>query len=72
MRCEYALNDAASQLERAVASLRYAVTGCGDDLKKFCGNVEVGEGRLLTCLDENEKKVSGRCKQALKDEGLNQ
>ncbi len=71
-RCEFALYDASAQLERAIASLRYAVSECADDLEKYCADVEVGEGRLLACLDSNEKSVSTRCKQALKDVGLNQ
>jgi hypothetical protein len=69
-QCEYALFDAAAQLERAVAALAYLVNECGDDLDKHCSGVPAGEGRLLDCLDKNEKKVSRRCKQALKDTGL--
>lgn len=69
-QCEYALFDAAAQLERAVAALAYLVNECGDDLEKYCAGVPAGEGRLLDCLNQNEKKVSRRCKQALKDTGL--
>ena len=69
-RCEYALYDAASQLERAVAALSYAVNECSSDLKQYCGKVAAGEGRLLQCIEKNEAKVSKRCKQALKDVGL--
>jgi hypothetical protein len=69
-QCEYALFDAAAQLERAVAALAYLVNECGDDLEKFCVGVQVGEGRLLDCLNKEEKEVSNRCKQALKDTGL--
>lgn len=69
-QCEYALFDAAAQLERAVATLTYLVNECGDDLEKYCVDVPAGEGRLLDCLNKNEKKVSSRCKQALKDTGL--
>jgi len=69
-RCEYALYDAASQLERAVAALSYAVNECSADLKQYCGSVAAGEGRLLQCLEKNDPKVSNRCKQALKDVGL--
>ena len=69
-QCEYALYDAAAQLERAVAALAYLVNECGDDLDKYCADVQAGEGRLLDCLNQNEKKVSRRCKQALKDTGL--
>ena len=69
-QCEYALFDAASQLERAVSALSYVANECGDDLDALCADVPAGEGRLLDCLDKNEKKVSSRCKQALKDTNL--
>ncbi len=69
-RCEYALYDAASRLERAVAALSYAVNECSGDLKQYCSGVVSGEGRLLECLQKNDDKVSNRCKQARKDVGL--
>jgi len=69
-RCEYALYDAAAQLEKAVNALKYAATQCKDDLKAFCSQVQPGEGRMLQCLDKNSAKVSSNCKQALKDTGL--
>lgn len=68
--CEYALYDAAVQLERAVAALSYVANECADDLDKFCEAVEVGEGRLVNCLNQHEKEVSKRCNKALKDVGL--
>ena len=69
-QCEYALFDAAAQLERAIAELTYLANECGNDLEKLCVDIPAGEGRLLNCLNKNEKKVSQRCKQALKDTGL--
>ena len=69
-RCEYALYDAAVQLERAVAALSYAVNECSTDLRKYCGSVAAGEGRLLECLQKNDAQVSNRCKQARKDVGM--
>ena len=68
-KCEYALYDAAVQLERFVAALSYLANECGDDLDKFCAEVEAGEGRLLQCLDKNSAQLSGRCTEALKDVG---
>ena len=68
-QCEYALYDAAAQLERFVAALGYVANECDADLDKFCADVAVGEGRLLNCLDENASKISERCTQALKDVG---
>ena len=69
-KCEYALYDAAVQLERAVAALGYVANECDADLEKFCSSVAVGEGRLLQCLEKNDKQVSRRCKEALKEVGL--
>lgn len=69
-KCEYALYDAAIQLERAVSALSYAANECGNDLDKFCMDMRVGEGRLVECLDKNESEVSTRCKEALKEVGI--
>ena len=69
-KCEYALYDASVQLERAVAALGYVVNECADDLDKHCSGVAAGEGRLLDCIEKNEKEVSSRCKDAMKEVGL--
>ena len=69
-KCEYALYDAAAQLERAVAALSYVVNECADDLDQFCMDVPAGEGRLMDCLEKNDAKVSTRCKDAVKQVGL--
>lgn len=69
-RCEYALYDAAVQLERAVAALTYAANECEDELDTVCAGVETGEGRVVECLQKNTDKVSDRCKRALADVGL--
>jgi hypothetical protein len=69
-QCEYALYDAAVQLERVLTALTYVANECRDDLKKFCSDIQPGKGRLLACINKNEKQVSGRCTQAIKDMGL--
>jgi hypothetical protein len=66
-QCEYALYDAAVQLERFVAALTYLANECNADLEKYCAEMAVGEGRVLKCLDENASKLNARCTQALKD-----
>ena len=66
-QCEYALYDAAVQLERAVAALSYLANECDADLEKYCSSVTPGQGRLIDCLDKNSKKISKRCKQAVDD-----
>ena len=69
-KCEFALYDAAVQLERAVAALTYVANECDEDLDKYCGAIAPGEGRLLECIDKHDKQVSERCKKAIKDVGL--
>ena len=69
-KCEYAIYDAAAQLDRAATALKFAATECKDDLLKYCGDVEVGNGRVKACLDKNEKSLSEKCKDALKQTGL--
>ena len=70
-QCEYALYDAAAQLERFVAALSYVVNECEDDLKQYCASVQAGEGRLAECLlVKNKDKISKRCNQAIKDVDL--
>jgi hypothetical protein len=66
-RCEYALYDAAVQLERAVSALSYLASECDADLEKFCASVDPGEGRILHCLNENRGKVRKRCRSAMQD-----
>jgi hypothetical protein len=69
-RCEYALYEAVSQLQRAVEAMSYAANECRDDLQTYCSDIKPGEGRLLQCLDKNKDRISARCKQAQKDIGL--
>lgn len=66
-KCEYALYDSASQLDRALNAITYAVNECRDDLKSYCADIKPGEGRLRDCLEKNEEKVSARCKTAIKE-----
>ena len=68
-QCEFALYDAAAQLERFVAALSYVANECDADIDMYCAGVEVGEGRILACLDSNASKIQPRCTQALKDVG---
>ena len=69
-QCEWALYDAAAQLERAIAALTYVTNECANDLNQFCANVAAGEGRLVKCIEQNKDKISKRCSQAIKDVDL--
>ena len=64
-RCEYALYNAAAQLEQFAVALTYLATECRDDLEEHCSEVELGEGRVATCLLERKEKVTEACRLAL-------
>jgi hypothetical protein len=69
-RCEYALYDAAAQLERFVGALTYLANECSTDLRSHCGDVAVGQGRVAKCLLGNKAKLQQRCVAAIDATGL--
>ncbi len=66
-RCEYALYNAAAELEQFAAALTHVGKACHDDLLKHCGEVAVGEGRVASCLLEHKDDVTEVCRQAIDD-----
>lgn len=42
------------------------VKDCKADVEKYCKDVEKGEGRIVSCLKENESKLSPKCKKHVK------
>lgn len=64
-RCEYALYDAAAQLERFIGALTYLANECDQDLDTHCAAVEEGEGRLAKCLLDNKSELQARCAAAI-------
>ena len=69
-RCDYALYDASMRLERAVAALSHGANECKSDIEKHCATVQAGDGHIVDCLKKQGDKVSKRCRQAMKDIGL--
>lgn len=41
------------------------VQGCEPEIKNYCSQVSLGEGRLLACFYAHEEKLSGQCQFAL-------
>jgi hypothetical protein len=69
-RCQYALYEGAAQLEQFAAAVTHLAVECMDDVDTFCAEVELGEGRVGTCLLEHKTEVSEACAQAMDDVGL--
>lgn len=64
-QCSYALYQAAETLDALVNTINYIAAECKTEIETLCANVKAGEGRILTCLDDNSDKISGQCDTAL-------
>ena len=69
-QCDYALYDAAAQLEQAVGAVTYVAAECRSELDTYCANVAVGEGRVAQCLKDHASELSPGCDQALTTVGM--
>jgi hypothetical protein len=69
-RCQYALYEGAAQLEQFATAVTHVAIECLDDLENYCAEVEMGEGRVGTCLLEHKAEVAPACAQAMDDVGL--
>ena len=69
-RCQYALYEGAAALDQFAAAVTHLAVECHDDLLEYCGEVELGEGRVGTCLVEHKADVTDACRQAIDDVGL--
>ena len=63
--CEGALIDAAMILNDVTDRIVDVADACATELQTYCANVEVGEGRVLACLDDHDDKLSDACELAL-------
>jgi hypothetical protein len=68
--------DASAQSAQSIeagldAGAKKLEAACGDDVKKFCGQVTPGEGRLMLCIMAHEDKVSSKCDLAIYEASRN-
>jgi hypothetical protein len=66
-QCQFALYSAAAELEHAVSALNYVAGQCEDDIVAHCASVQLGEGRIVECLESKGDAVSAACTQAMDD-----
>ncbi len=59
--CVGALWDAAEALEEAVNTFVDIAVACETDIDQFCGDIEMGEGRILRCLESSADSLSEGC-----------
>ena len=60
-KCDYALFDAARNLERALDRIERVADVCWNDIEKHCANIAAGEGRIAQCLVDKKSSLTRRC-----------
>lgn len=59
--CDAAMSDTADVIDLFFDRLRYVKQECGEDIRTHCGEVELGQGRLFSCLAEKRSMISAGC-----------
>jgi len=63
--CDEAVADVADQLDIFFEIVRYAKQECRADIQKFCSGIEMGEGRIYSCLKSNSKDLTNDCSEVI-------
>ena len=66
-QCAYALYQAATLLDQLAAAIGYFAASCAADIKTHCSDVEPGDGRVLSCLNDQGEALTASCAQAIQD-----
>ncbi len=53
-----------SHLMAQDALVEHLIQACETDIRSYCSQVTLGEGRMLHCMAAHEDKISGRCQYA--------
>ena len=67
--CDTVMVDVANLLDLFFELIRYTVQECSVDIEKHCQSVEVGGGRILSCLKSHKAELTSDCSNVL--ESLN-
>jgi hypothetical protein len=59
--CDEATGDVLDQLDLFFELIRYAKQECAKDIEKFCTSVEMGGGKILSCLKSHSADLRNDC-----------
>lgn len=63
--CAYALYSAATILDELTNTIVYLAESCETDIEEHCAETEMGEGRILSCLDRQRDDLTDSCRTAI-------
>ena len=64
-QCSLSLEIGVVQLRMILSAVSHVVEQCQADLDKYCGDVEIGGGRMYQCMSKNRANLEQKCKTAL-------
>lgn len=59
--CFAATADVGDILDSLFAGIRVIYEACGSDIAGMCGDIQPGDGRVLSCLAEHKSQLSQSC-----------
>ncbi len=59
--CDAAIAEIADLLDTFFELVRYSKQECRADIEKFCTDVEIGGGRVFSCLNSHKAELTGAC-----------
>ena len=65
--CDAAIAETADLIDMLFERVRYAKQQCGADVARLCGEVEIGQGRLFSCLYEQKPALSAECLEVIEN-----
>ena len=60
--CDEATSDMSDIIDSVLGVAGDAIAICLPDIKKHCADTKLGEGRLLSCLDDKSSELGADCK----------
>ena len=60
--CDAATDDVGDILDTVFAKIQDVMSECRPDIEKHCSDVKFGEGRIISCLNENNASLADACK----------
>lgn len=68
--CKLGIIEASLMFELGMIDIAHSIDACEADADKYCLEVEPGAGRIVSCLRDNESKISTGCTTVLKETGM--
>lgn len=59
--CDTVTYDVSSAIDSMFGLIANVLSNCTPDIEKYCADLESGQGRILSCLNENAAKLTEPC-----------